>query len=125
VSSHSIAHNEVTFLKEKNKELDERVYKLLKMNTQLKENMEHLLQQRNDHSTLNYFKEQIAELSQKNLLLEQRVKKLLEENERAKGQLGSFSKSEESGQVKVFELERKVVEMQRTINELLHAKASM
>lgn len=115
----------MTFLKEKNKELDERVEKLLKMNTQLKENMEHLLQQRNDHSTLNYYKEQIAELSQKNLLLEQRVKKLLEESERAKGQLGFFSKSEESGQVKVFELERKVGEMQRMINELLHAKTSM
>ncbi len=102
VSSHSLAHNEATFLREKNKELDERVEKLLKMNNQLKENMEHLLQQRNDHSTLNYYKEQIAELNQKIVLLEQRVKKLLEENERAKGQLGLFSKGEESVQVKVF-----------------------
>jgi hypothetical protein len=41
-------------------------------------------------------------MSQKILVLEQRVKKFLEENERIKGQLGSYSKSEETGQVKMF-----------------------
>ena len=39
--------NEVGFMKEKNRELEERVDKLLKMNTQLKDNIETLLGQRN------------------------------------------------------------------------------
>ncbi len=46
-SNHSVQHSETTFLKEKNKELEERVDKLLKMNTQLKDNLENLLKQRN------------------------------------------------------------------------------
>ena len=48
------------------------------MNTELKENLEILLQQRNESSSLSYYKEQITELNQKIVIYEQKVKKLLE-----------------------------------------------
>lgn len=48
------------------------------MNTELKENLEILLQQRNESASLSYYKEQITELNQKIVIYEQKLKKLLE-----------------------------------------------
>ena len=80
----------LVYYKNKNKQLDERIDELLKVNKDLKEKIAVLSAHSHNHSSIDFYKEQISRLEAEIGQLQAKIKQILAEHQNLKDEVGEY-----------------------------------